>query len=371
MKQRCFSCNKIGRAQCDGCIHRFCLEHYTEHRHQLDEQFKQIFNEQKALFNKMNHPYPSSKSIHSKVNSLINEINRWEHTTLKLVEKTARVAREKIHELIAPYTKIAEDELYHLSKELRQRKEDHDYFEQDIERLRKKLQQILKDIQVDPPQIQIVKKFIDWSKILRVTPEISSSNIYPAKQQFFYGGTLLTLEHQIQLNQFYGNQNQKWRLIYKATRDGFTANDFHRCSDGKGPTLTLIQSTDEFLFGGYTAINWNKRTKGWTNDKTAFIFTLINPYNIIPTKYTINQNGQDAVFSGGNGPVFGSIDIHINSNSNRNNQNYIMFPRSYHDTTGKGHGTFTNTDVFSTLDIEVYRLFTIQELEWSLSRLSS
>jgi uncharacterized protein YheU (UPF0270 family) len=322
----------------------------------LDELFQQICNEQKALFDKINDPYSLSSSIHSQMESLVNEINQWEQKTLNIVKKTAIRARQKIAELIIPDNKIAEDELDNLSEELKQRKEDGDYFEQDIEQLNKKLKQIQTDIKVDPPQIRINVKCIDWAKILGIINETSQCNIIPEQQQFFYGGTLLTLNQQVQLYQFYGNQNQKWRLIYKATRDGFNSKDFHRCCDEKGPTLTLIQSTDEYLFGGYTTINWNQKTKGWMIDKTAFIFTLTNPHNIIPTKYIINDNGKDAIYPGGNGPAFGSIDININSNSNRNNQNYIMFPRSYYDTTGKRHFTFTDTETFSTLDIEIYRL---------------
>jgi hypothetical protein len=206
-------------------------------------------------------------------------------------------------------------------------------------------------------------QFIDWFKAFRVVREISPCNKSVDQQQFFFGGTLIILDHQVQLNKFYGNQSQKWWLIYKATRDGFTFKDFHRCCDEKGPTLTIIQSTDNYFFGGYTTINWNKRVKGWSIDKTAFLFTLINPHDIAPTKYTINDNGKDAVFSNGNGPTFGSIDININSNSNRNIQNYIMFPRSYNDTAGKGHLTFTTSDKFSTTDLEIYRLFSTQEDE--------
>lgn len=31
------------------------------------------------------------------------------------------------------------------------------------------------------------------------------------------------------------------QLLYRATRDGFSAADFWRCCVGKGPTLTLIK----------------------------------------------------------------------------------------------------------------------------------
>ena len=44
-------------------------------------------------------------------------------------------------------------------------------------------------------------------------------------------------------------------LLYRASTDGFTPADFHRCCDNKGPTLVLIKS-GECIFGGYTSQSW-------------------------------------------------------------------------------------------------------------------
>ena len=47
-------------------------------------------------------------------------------------------------------------------------------------------------------------------------------------------------------------------LIFRASTDGKTAADFHRCCDDKGPTLIVIQS-GEYIFGGYTSKSWTSR----------------------------------------------------------------------------------------------------------------
>ena len=44
-------------------------------------------------------------------------------------------------------------------------------------------------------------------------------------------------------------------LLYRASTDGHTPDDFHRCCDNKGPTLVLIKSR-EYIFGGYTSQSW-------------------------------------------------------------------------------------------------------------------
>ena len=48
----------------------------------------------------------------------------------------------------------------------------------------------------------------------------------------------------------------KWNLCYRASRDGWNAQDFHRQCDNKGPTVVLVKAND-CIFGGYTDQNWN------------------------------------------------------------------------------------------------------------------
>ena len=49
--------------------------------------------------------------------------------------------------------------------------------------------------------------------------------------------------------------NATCSLLHRASTDGNTAADFHRCCDNKGPTLVLIKSR-EYIFGGYTSKSW-------------------------------------------------------------------------------------------------------------------
>jgi len=47
-------------------------------------------------------------------------------------------------------------------------------------------------------------------------------------------------------------------LLYRATTDGKTPEDFHRCCDNKGPTLVVMKS-EKNIFGGYTSKSWESR----------------------------------------------------------------------------------------------------------------
>ena len=44
-------------------------------------------------------------------------------------------------------------------------------------------------------------------------------------------------------------------LLYRASRNGWAASNFHSFCDNKGPTVTVIKS-GKYIFGGYTKQEW-------------------------------------------------------------------------------------------------------------------
>ncbi|CAF0859814.1 unnamed protein product [Didymodactylos carnosus] len=129
-------------------------------------------------------------------------------------------------------------------------------------------------------------------------------------KQLFMEGTLLdNKQHQLKLSEFSGYPHQRWDLIYKGTRDGFDAKDFHRQCDGRSPTMTVLQSKqDGYLFGGYTAVAWSS-TEGIKNDQNAFLFTLTSPHNQPITKLPLmSKDNPRAVYHAKDyGPISGML----------------------------------------------------------------
>ena len=72
----------------------------------------------------------------------------------------------------------------------------------------------------------------------------------------FFGSSLIVKNetHQSAL-QSWLPPNATCSLLYRASTDGNTPADFHRCCDSRGPTLVLIKS-EEYIFGGYTSKSW-------------------------------------------------------------------------------------------------------------------
>jgi TLD len=139
-------------------------------------------------------------------------------------------------------------------------------------------------------------------------------------------------------------------------RDGFTAADFHKHCDDKGPTLTIIHSSQGFLFGGYSPVPWDSTTKGtYKTHPDCFIFTLTNPHSIPPTKYQLKPGNPHGIYCAQSYHAnFGGSAILVTPNSHQNNESCTIFPGSYDDTTGKGTSTFTGARNFTTNEIEVY-----------------
>ena len=51
-----------------------------------------------------------------------------------------------------------------------------------------------------------------------------------------------------------------WRLIYRASEHDYTAMSFHEHCDNATPTLVIIKSDNDCIFGGYTTQTWSGRS---------------------------------------------------------------------------------------------------------------
>ena len=89
-----------------------------------------------------------------------------------------------------------------------------------------------------------------------------------------------------------------WKLIYKATRDGFGSKDFRsKCAD-KGSNFCVIKTQNGNIFGGYTALSWKLDGKdskhgSYRYDPTSFLFSFMN--NKGKQKVKCENNGKDNV----------------------------------------------------------------------------
>ena len=65
-------------------------------------------------------------------------------------------------------------------------------------------------------------------------------------------------EHRSTLKAWLPPQDGKWKLLFRASQDGFTAQAFHGRCDNKGPTVTIVKSGSN-IFGGFTENSWHSK----------------------------------------------------------------------------------------------------------------
>jgi hypothetical protein len=150
------------------------------------------------------------------------------------------------------------------------------------------------------------------------------------------------------------------KLQYRATRDGFSAQNFHSQCDGIPNTLTIIKSTNGNIFGGFTEKKWQSTINGqYVADPNAFVFSLVNKENK-PFKGICTDSGKAIVCNSSYGPVFGaSHEICITSDSNSNQNSLSNFGLAYmHDDykygTEKAKSILAGSYYFQTVEIEVF-----------------
>jgi hypothetical protein len=56
----------------------------------------------------------------------------------------------------------------------------------------------------------------------------------------FFGTSIIDNSQQKQLNSWVNNSTKDWKLIYKGSKDGFSANSFHKKCDSVSNTMTIM-----------------------------------------------------------------------------------------------------------------------------------
>ena len=101
----------------------------------------------------------------------------------------------------------------------------------------------------------------------------------PAEPEFAPHG--LTAAQAAQLQAWVGGSGspRAWAEVYRGSRDGFTAADFHRLCDDKARLLVLVKDKEAgWLFGFFCARGFIKAVCDWPYaDPAAFLFSLTNP----------------------------------------------------------------------------------------------
>ena len=139
-----------------------------------------------------------------------------------------------------------------------------------------------------------------------------------------------------------------YKLLYKGSRDGDGANDFHSRCDEAEKTLVLIEDNYGNRFGGFTTQDWGGEYLQKKDDE-AFIFSLDKNkiYEVIPEQ---NAIGCYPNF----GPVFFGCQIRIYDNYA--NKGGTTFKKGLNYKTTEDFELTDGKQNFGVRDIEVYEV---------------
>ena len=205
-------------------------------------------------------------------------------------------------------------------------------------------------------QLNYYPNHSEWSEIIKFkTPDYSKSIILKESNK--------ESEFEQQLKEWVGFQ--KIELLFRASRDGLTHNNFYEKCNEQGPTIVLIKNKKGNIFGGYASASWNNKNKNIDhyNASDSFLLSLTNIHNTKPAKFP-SAGGYEIRNYLDCGPAFGGgtdlgVQEYLNNICGRG---WSWFPHSFKDTLGYGKSVFTsdfdnNNVIFDIKEVEVFKVF--------------
>lgn len=208
-----------------------------------------------------------------------------------------------------------------------------------IENLKEEIKEIRDELKEDKSQnSKNQKDMMDLLQLVRKGLAIGSQIIKYNEFNFIESAVRKAL----------GKNIKYYRLIFRASRNGYRAENFHENCDGKNNTIVFIQARNGRRFGGFTEAKWDK-SNGYKSGEHGFLFSLDNK-----EIYYNKKNDYDIYCYSDKGPAFGGgHDLFIDDNCNKDNENYDYSDHSYN--TGKKYA-LAGSKYFYVEDYEVYQL---------------
>src|SRR5687767_7219456 len=103
------------------------------------------------------------------------------------------------------------------------------------------------------------------------------------------------------------NNPYNFKLLHRASTNGFDFTSFHRNCDGKGATIWIakVQGSTQ-LVGGYNPLDWSGN-RIWKRTADSFIFNFTDGKNITTAELSYSNNTEYSVYCGNDyGPQAGS-----------------------------------------------------------------
>jgi hypothetical protein len=161
-------------------------------------------------------------------------------------------------------------------------------------------------------------------------------------------------------------EDRRWTLLYRGSRDGFGAADFHLRCDGHAGTLTVVRTVSggellpSCVFGGYAAGTWDS-VSGYKRDTDrceSFLFNARAARSGTARRYRLISAPHAIYANVGYGPTFGNgHDLHICNACDRVGGSGTALGTGYSSGAGEEEDRyFAITRTFLVQEIEVFEI---------------
>ena len=141
-----------------------------------------------------------------------------------------------------------------------------------------------------------IQLYLNDDEINKITETIKNIGIVGSNKFLF---SKIKFDENMVINWIGKNFNSE--LLFSTSKNGFEPSEFHKQCDNKGPTITFIETTKGYIFGGYTELDWDT-SSSFKTDESTFLFSINNKakYTRKNTKCSIYCRKDLAPSFGGN-----------------------------------------------------------------------
>ena len=270
----------------------------------------------------------------------INPIDDEDNIFIPLNKK--KEDQNNLIEMLCKTIKELKEDKDLMKKSIQELKEDKDLMKKSIQELKEDKEKSIQELKEENISLKKMINELNEKVNLLINNSKKENSISNLKEE----SIIITKNEDMELiNSWIStNKNIKYKLLYRASKDGDKASDFHRLCDNIGPTLTIGKTPANYIFGGFTKAKWEKKDN--IPDSDAFVFSLNQ-------KKKFDSKNKKASISNQNdyGPIFGdgSYAIDIKNNILSTKDHWSNPKNSYGENLG-----LTEDKYFSVVELEVF-----------------
>ncbi|CAJ1333123.1 unnamed protein product, partial [Effrenium voratum] len=155
---------------------------------------------------------------------------------------------------------------------------------------------------VDALPVEFRPGFLELCDFLCSRAGLQDGSAEIASEDATHGSALLSADDAMTLTTWIsagGDAAVHLKLLYRASRDGFSAQAFHQKCDAHGPAVVIARSQAGYIFGGYTDTAFDS-SGGYRQCSRSFLFHLSGPSGYGPSKHVMFQNQQHGIYCSAN-----------------------------------------------------------------------